>query len=213
MSNDIRSTEPANAFATLRRFIRPRPNVERCELCSADLPRGHQHLVDINRRELACACQACALLFYGQAGSKYRRVPSRVQRLPNFNLSDGLWERLLIPIQLAFFFYNTPAEKVTAIYPSPAGPTESLLSLDVWEEIVAANPVLTSLEPDVEALLVNRNPQGSQYYIAPIDSCYELVGLLRTHWRGLSGGQEVWTEIAQFFSRLEDRGGRENRHA
>ena len=36
----------------------------------------------------------------------------------------------------------------------------------------------------------------------PIDECYKLVGLIRTHWRGLSGGDEVWDEIARFFDRL-----------
>ncbi len=28
---------------------------------------------------------------------------------------------------------------------------------------------------------------------------------MRTHWRGLSGGEEVWTEIDTFFARLEQR--------
>ena len=35
----------------------------------------------------------------------------------------------------------------------------------------------------------------AQYYIVPIDECYRLVGLIRMHWRGLSGGTEVWKEI------------------
>ena len=43
-----------------------------------------------------------------------------------------------------------------AYYPSPMGPTESLLELDAWAALEAANPVLATLEPDVEALLVNR---------------------------------------------------------
>jgi hypothetical protein len=56
-------------------------------------------------------------------------------------------------------------------------------------------------------LLVNRvgHPNVSaraQYFIAPIDVCYKLVGLIRTNWRGLSGGSEVWTEIGQFFTNL-----------
>ena len=36
------------------------------------------------------------------------------------------------------------------------GPTESLLELDAWQALEAANPVLAQMEPDVEALLVNR---------------------------------------------------------
>ncbi len=43
-----------------------------------------------------------------------------------------------------------------AYYPSPMGATESLLRLEAWKELEAANPVLATLEPDVEALLVDR---------------------------------------------------------
>ena len=45
---------------------------------------------------------------------------------------------------------------VVALYPSPAGATECELDLEAWDELVAANPVLDDLEPDVEALIVNR---------------------------------------------------------
>ena len=66
------------------------------------------------------------------------------------------------------------------------------------------------LRPDIEALLVNRVGHGrelshAEYYIAPIDECYRLVGLIRANWKGLSGGNEVWTEIGRFFSDLRSR--------
>ena len=48
--------------------------------------------------------------------------------------------------------------------------------------------MLAELEPDVEALLVNRMKGERAYYRAPIDECFKLVGLIRMHWRGLSGG-------------------------
>jgi hypothetical protein len=99
-----------------------------------------------------------------------------------------------------------------ALYPSPAGATESLLALDAWEEIVAENPVLNSIEADVEALLVNRMAQARssavpEFYLLPIDECFKLVGLIRTHWRGLSGGTEVWQEIGRFFAALKTHAG------
>ncbi len=112
--------------------------------------------------------------------------------LRDFALDDHQWESLLIPIELAFFFHNSSAGRVLAYYPSPAGATESLLDLEYWEAIVERNPVLKRMEPDVEALLVNRISTPHQYYIAPIDHCYRLVGVIRKNWRGLSGGKEVW---------------------
>jgi hypothetical protein len=66
--------------------------------------------------------------------------------------------------------------------------------------------VLGRLEPDVEALLVNRVANPHQHYIVPIDHCYRLVGLIRRNWRGLSGGKEVWKQIDQFFASLKYAG-------
>lgn len=111
----------------------------------------------------------------------------------------------MVPIDMAFFFYSTPLGKLVALYPSPAGPTESLLSLESWQEVVGANPILRSMEPDVEALLVNRVRGAREYYVAPIDECYKLVGLIRANWRGLSGGAEAWKAINDFFTELKTR--------
>jgi hypothetical protein len=112
---------------------------------------------------------------------------------------------LHIPINLAFFFHCSPAGRVVAQYPSPAGAVESLLTLEAWHELAEDNLILRELEPDVEALLVNRVGQAREYYRAPIDKCYQLVGLIRSNWRGLSGGAEVWEEIGRFFAGLKER--------
>lgn len=192
-------------FATLRRFVRPRAAVERCEMCSAELPADHQHLIEPSNRQLLCACQACAILFSGDAATKYRRVPRRIRVLPDFQLTDMQWESLMIPIQLAFFFHSTAANKTLVLYPSPAGATESLLDLESWDEIVRDNPVLKEMEQDTEALLVNRVRGTSEYYLVPIDECYKLVGLIRAYWQGLSGGTEVWQEIGKFFAELNEK--------
>ena len=193
-------------FAVLRRFVRQRAVVaERCELCSAALPGEHEHLVDLSTRKLTCACQACAILFSGKANPKYRRVPRRLRYLTDFQLSDAQWESLLIPISMAFFFNSSAAGKVIALYPSPAGATESLLDFESWDEIRRVNPVLDEMEPDTEALLVNRVRGASEYYLLPIDECYKLVGLIRTHWHGLSGGTQMWEAIEVFFTELKER--------
>jgi hypothetical protein len=85
------------------------------------------------------------------------------------------------------------------------GATESLLGLEAWRGLTVANPVLDTLEPDVEALLVNRARGARHHLIVPISDCYELAGLIRTRWRGLTGGREVWQEIARFFDGLDRR--------
>jgi uncharacterized protein DUF5947 len=57
----------------------------------------------------------------------------------------------------------------------------------------------------VEALLVNRARGAHDSFLVPIDECYKLVGVIRTRWRGFSGGREVWDEIARFFEDLGRR--------
>jgi hypothetical protein len=89
---------------------------------------------------------------------------------------------------------------------------ESSLDLEYWAVIAERNPILKRFEPDVEALLVNRISKTPQYYRAPIDQCFRLVGLIRKHWRGLSGGAEVWQQIDRFFDELAERSA-ERQHA
>jgi len=200
----------ANALGALGQFAAKRSRVEICELCAAELAEDHPHLVDPKAHKLLCACLACALLFGSQAGSKYKRVPRRIRFLAGFHLTDAEWESLMIPINVAFFFQSSPEGRVVAQYPSPAGATESQLSLDTWSDLVAENPALAEMESDVEALLVNRlgptrGYAAAEYYLLPIDECYKLVWLIRSHWQGLSGGANVWTYLGAFFSDLKAR--------
>jgi hypothetical protein len=197
------------AFAALRQFVRKRPTVECCEMCSTPLPGEHQHLIEPAARKIVCACDPCAILFSGQSVMKYRRIPRRIRALPDFQMTESQWDGLMIPIELAFFFKSGDPAKVNAFYPGPAGATESLLSLEMWGDIEAENPQLQQMEPEVEALIANRVGVGrgaaAQYYVVPIDECYKLVGLIRLHWHGLSGGTEVWREVGKFFLSLNER--------
>jgi hypothetical protein len=180
---------------------------ERCELCGEPIPSDHRHLLDLETRELMCTCRACKLLFDRDAagGGHFRLVPDRRLRIAGFELDDAAWDSLRIPVEMAFLFRSTQAERVVAFYPGPMGATESLLGLDAWDALEAANPVLMSLRPDVEALLVNRARGARSHWLVPIDDCYALVGLIRMRWRGLTGGKEVWEEIARFFEVLDVR--------
>jgi len=202
----------ADTFQFLRQFARRRQPVERCEMCGTALAPEHQHLLEPMHRRLACACDACAILFQTQGATKYKRVPRVIRFLSDFQLTDSQWNGLMMPINMAFFFKSTPHDgRVIAMYPSPAGATESLLTLDTWDEIAESNPVLEEMEADVEALLVNRigHSRGftePEHYLVPIDECYKLVGLIRSRWSGLAGGTEVWRQIAEFFAQLEAAG-------
>jgi hypothetical protein len=196
-----------NALAALQRFVRKRQEqVEVCELCSSVLGPEHQHLLELEKRRVSCACDACAILFDGNARQRYRRIPRDVERLDDFILENQEWDSLLIPINLAFFVNSSTAGRTVAQYPSPGGVMESSLDLEYWNTIVEHNPVLKKFQPDVEALLVNRISATPQYYRAPIDQCFRLAGLIRTHWHGLSGGSEVWSEIDRFFGALAHAG-------
>ncbi len=209
----------SSAFSALRRFAQESEKAvqeaatavedaqERCELCSEPIPSEHRHLLEVSSREIMCSCRACSILFDSKAASegRYRIIPDRRLFLEDFEMSDAQWESLRIPVDMAFFFHSAPAERVVAFYPSPMGPTESLLKLSAWEELEKANPVLKGMEEDVEALLVNRSRGAREHFLVPMDKCYSLVGLIRMHWRGFSGGQEVWEEIGQFFEELRRR--------
>ena len=205
-----------STFSALRRFATEESEnatkasaeaaQEYCELCGEPIPSEHRHLLEVSTREIMCVCRPCSILFDSEAASegKYRLVPDRRLFLEDFEMSDVQWESLRIPVDMAFFFYSTPSERVAAFYPSPMGPTESLLKLSAWEELERYNPVLEGMQRDVEALLVNRVRGAREHFLVPIDECYSLVGLVRMHWRGLSGGREVWEKIDRFFEDLRE---------
>lgn len=198
-----------NWVVSLRRFVEQQADgsVERCDLCSAVIASSHAHLIEPRSRKLLCACTACALLFDSPDANHYRRVPAGVTRLHDFKLSDAEWDAFLIPINMAFFFKSSADGRIVAMYPGPAGGTESTLDLDAWDDLSNANPVLQSLETDVEALLINRIGGAREYYRVPIDRCYELTGAIRRSWHGLSGGEGVRNTIGGFFSALHRESG------
>jgi hypothetical protein len=160
-------------------------------------------VVDLQSRQLLCACRPCYLLFTDdRAHLRFRAVPDRYLSFAGPVVDERAWDELQIPVGLAFLFHNSALGRMVAFYPGPAGATESELDLPAWERIVAEHPSLATLRPDVEALLVRRGRDG---YLVPIDACYELVGRLRTLWRGFDGGQEAHAAVAEFFDRVGAR--------
>jgi hypothetical protein len=197
-------------LAGLRRVTRTRPAAapgERCELCAEPIGGEHGHVVSLSSRALMCSCRPCYLLFTDErAHLQYRSVPDRYLSFPGLSIDSRAWDELQIPVGLAFLFRNSVQGRMAAFYPGPAGATESDLPLDAWDRIVAANPQLTMVRPDVEALLVRRaETSGGECFLVPIDACYELAGQLRALWRGFDGGAEARAAIGVFFDQVRAR--------
>jgi Family of unknown function (DUF5947) len=197
-------TTPGGPLGVLARIRAERPEpspYERCEMCGAPVADEHSHVVNVSTRSLLCSCRPCYLLFTQQdAALAYRAVPDR--HLSFETLPAPVWDQLDLPVGTAFLFVNSALERVVAFYPGPAGATESELSLQAWERVVAAAPLLATLQPDVEALLVHTEGQQVEAFLVPIDVCYELVGHLRLLWRGFDGGQEVRERLEAFFGQV-----------
>src|SRR6185312_4138658 len=186
----------------------PQPAGERCEMCSEAIADEHQHVVNLEGRQLMCVCRGCYLLFTDtEAELRFRAIPDRYVAFPDFALDRRAWEALQIPVGLAFFFHNSTLDRTVAFYPGPAGATESELDLQAWNDIRTADGRVDAIAADTEALLVripDDDAASPQAYLVPIDACYEFVGRLRMMWRGFDGGQDVRNYIDEFFEMLDD---------
>jgi hypothetical protein len=203
----------ASLVTGLRRFLPDDPAPQaaepaaagepQCELCILTLASTHRHLLHLTERRILCVCETCWAVRSGEAD--FRPVGNRTLWLEDFALTDEQWASFQIPIGLAFFMLSSVSGGVIALYPSPAGATESELDLDAWERLVAENPALESLEADSEALIVNRMADDPLHAIAPIDVAYELVGVVKSSWEGISGGRATEEAVAGYFEGLRDK--------
>jgi len=173
---------------------------ERCDLCNTTVPSDHRHMLNLYERQIVCVCESCWALRSGDP--EFRPTGNRTLWLEDFELPEELWAQFRIPIGLAFFMHSTVTNCVVAMYPSPAGATESELHFETWSRLVGMNPVLRDLEPDAEGLIVNRMSDPPAVAIAPIDRCYMLVGLIKASWEGISGGAGVERAIEGYFEEL-----------
>ena len=139
----------------------------------------HRHVLELATRDVKCACRPCGLLF--ERADRMKLIPADVRRVEAVDLG--------VPVEMAFVVRVDGTPK--AFYPSPVGPTESLLGVELPLE----------LADDVEALLV----RGEDAWVVGVDVCFALVGLVRTHWRGLTGGADVRRELDAFFADLDRR--------
>jgi hypothetical protein len=202
-----RSSAPRPQPASSNGSARPAPEIEVCDLCQVTIPADHRHLLHLGERRIVCACEACWAMRSGEGD--YRPVGNRTLWLADLQVPDDLWAAFQIPIGLAFFMSSTVTECVVAMYPSPAGATESELHFESWDRMLECNPVLRDLEPDIEGLIVNRLSDPPAYAIAPIDRCYALTGAIKATWEGISGGAGVEHAVTTFFEDLRSQAGQE----
>lgn len=172
-----------------------------CELCPIGLGDNHRHLLHLAERRIVCVCETCWSLRSGDA--EFRPTGGRTLWLDDFVLDDEAWASFQIPIGLAFMLRSGLNDEIVILYPSPAGVTESELDTFAWMRLSGDNPVLDRLEPDAEALIINRLATPPQHVIAPLDECYRLVGMIKSRWSGISGGPELTATVAEFFDGLQ----------
>ena len=94
---------------------------------------------------------------------------------------------------------------VVALYPSPAGATESELHLAAWDELRRREP--GARRARARGRGADREPaerSARATPIVPIDRCYELVGMIKSRWEGISGGSAIDDAVAEFFASLDE---------
>jgi hypothetical protein len=163
---------------------------EFCDLCGLGIPDEHRHLLHLVERRIVCSCEPCWAMRAGEGD--YRPTGNRTLWLPELDIPDDLWAGFQVPIGLAFFMHSTVTQCVVAMYPSPAGATESELHFESWARMC-------------EGLIANRLSDPPIYAIAPIDQCYALTGAIKVTWEGISGGAGVQTAVTDFFEGLRSR--------
>ncbi|GHH86806.1 hypothetical protein GCM10018793_60160 [Streptomyces sulfonofaciens] len=137
-------------------------------------------------------------------GPRYRLIPQRRLRLAGTVIDDLGWAALRVPVTLAFFVVAAPpGDGVEAGYPSALGVTRATVDRAVWDAITARHPVLGGLAPGTEALLADRSGGRREHWIVPLDDCYRLAAVLRTQWRGFTGGAEAEEQVRRFLAGLD----------
>jgi Family of unknown function (DUF5947) len=174
-----------------------------CELCPIGIGEQHRHLLHLVERRIVCVCETCWSTRSGDP--EFRPPGGRTLWLADFVMPPEVWSKFQIPIGLAFLLRSSVTGTVVAMYPSPAGATESELELTAWDELCVANPVLERLEPDAEALIIDRTGREHRYAIVPVDQAYRLVGLIKSRWQGITGGRGVEEAIEEYFAGLRER--------
>ena len=125
----LREAEAAGAGSGSRggRALRPLPD-ERAAATTGTCSTSYE-------RQIVCVCESCWALRSGDP--EFRPTGSRTLWLEDFELPEEIWAQFRIPIGLAFFMHSSVTDCVVALYPSPAGATESELHFETWSRLAA----------------------------------------------------------------------------
>jgi len=102
-------------------------------------------------------------------------IPRETRAIRDFRMPDVPWKIHDLPGNVTFVFYSTSAAKLMSVCQVAAGTVESTVPREVWKAIIEANPALEEMRPDVEGLLIIHTGESREYFIAPIDVCYNLI--------------------------------------
>ena len=133
------------------------------------------------------------------------RCPSGSCHFEGLTLDERTWDELQIPVGLAFLFRNSAQDRTVAFYPGPAGATESELPLEAWDRSSRPTRSWPYCARTSRPCSFGVRDGGGSCHLVPIDACYELVGRLRTLWRGFDGGAEAHEAMDAFFAPGRDR--------
>ena len=150
----------------------PQPAGERCEMCSEAIADEHQHVVNLEGRQLMCVCRGCYLLFTDtQAELRYRAVPDRYLAFQEFALDRRAWRHCRSP--RAALLPQLDARPHGGVLPRPAGATE--LSWIFRRGTTSTPPIpANTIADDTEAppVRVPDDETASPHaYLVPIDAC------------------------------------------
>ncbi|WP_053960305.1 DUF5947 family protein [Sulfobacillus thermosulfidooxidans] len=179
---------------------------EVCEVCNRLIPaHDHRHLLRLQTAQVVCACPHCALLFDAPGQNQYQTIPTRIKKLDRAILGQDFWDVMKVPVHLVGIIKRRGGQ-AEIFYPSPAGAvsggpiSQGFLTPSLQQ-------ALGSVSDEVEVLLIADLAGMSEGFLIPLDRFYELIGLLRLSWQGLSGGNEVSRRIHQFFDQLAQQAG------
>ena len=164
-----------SGFGALRQFTRSRSavrapsNAASCAVPS--LHHDHPHLVELAKRQTPLRLRRLRHPLQRTGDARYKRVSRSSRFLPNFQMTDGQWDSLMIPINMAFLFHTSLENRVVALYPSPPVQPNPCCHSSLDGNRRAKPGTASTWKPDVEALLVNRvgharGLRDAEYYLA-----------------------------------------------